>query len=152
MKKNTLLYIIIILLVGFNGYFIATQFNKQPKGKPGRPEMFITKELNFNEEQMAQFEALIGPHEAKMREIMHRKKRLKDQLFELMFQSDAPQSAIDSILVEIGRNEQNRDRQVFEHFREVREICNESQRRKFEKILVHAMHRDGPPPPPRRKN
>ena len=150
MKKNTLLYIIIILLIGFNGYFIATQFKKPPRKKPGGPGIFITKELNFDEEQMAQFEALLRPHDAKMREIDRHKRRLKDHLFELMFQEDAAQSAIDSVLVEIGRNEQSRDRQVFDHFREVREICNESQRKKFEKIIVGALHRNGPPPPPRK--
>jgi len=150
MKKNTLLYILIILLVGFNGYFIATQFKKPPRNKPGGPEVFIAKELNFDEAQMAEFDALLTPHETKMKEIRHQKRRLKDQLFEMMFHKDVPQSAVDSILVEIGRNEQERDRQVFDHFREVRKICNESQRRKFEKIVVGALHRNGPPPPPRK--
>lgn len=150
MKKNTLLYILIILLLGFNGYFIATQFKKPPRNKPGGPEVFIAKELNFDEAQMAQFDALLVPHQMQIRDISHQKRRLKDQLFEMMFQEDVPQSAMDSILVEIGRSEQERDRVVFNHFREVRKICNESQRRKFEKILVGALRRNGPPPPPRK--
>jgi len=150
MKKNTLLYILIILLVGFNGYFIATQFKKSPRNKPGGPEVFIAKELNFDEAQMARFDVLMAPHDAKMKKLSHQKKRLKDQLFEMMFLEEVPQSDMDSILVEIGRNEQNRDTEVFKHFREVRKICNESQRRKFEKIVVGALHRNGPPPPPRK--
>jgi len=149
MKKNTLLYIIIILLLGFNGYFIATQFKKPPRIKRGGPEVFITKELNFDENQMAQFDLLFEPHDAKMRALGRQKKELKDELFKMMFQEDVPQTAIDSILVEIGRNEQERDTQVFHHFREVRKICNESQRKKFEKIVVGALHRNGPGPPPR---
>jgi len=149
MKKNTLLYIIIILLLGFNGYFIATQFKKPPRNKRGGPEVFITKELNFDESQMAQFNLLFEPHDAKMRALSRQKKELKDGLFKMMFQEDVPQTAIDSILVEIGRNEQERDAQVFHHFREVRKICNESQRKKFEKIVVGALHRNGPGPPPR---
>ena len=149
MKKNTLLYIIIILLIGFNGYFVATQFKKPlPRNKRGGPDVFITKELNFDENQMAQFDLLFQPHDAKMRALGREKKELKDGLFKLMFQEDVPQTAIDSILAEIGQNEQERDAQVFNHFREVRKICNESQRKKFEKIVIGALHRNGPGPGP----
>lgn len=150
MKKNTLLYILIILLVGFNGYFIANQFKKPPRNKPSGPAVFIAKELHFDEDQMAQFDVLLAPHDAEMEELSHQKKRLKDRLFEMMFLEEVPQSVIDSILVEIGRNEQSRDTEVFNHFREVRKICDESQRRKFEKIVVGALHRNGPPPSPRK--
>jgi protein CpxP len=150
MKKNTLLYILIILLIGFNGYFIATQFKKPLGNKPGGPEVFIAKEFNFDEAQMAQFNVLMAPHDAKMKELGHQEKRLEDDLFELMFLEEVPQSAMDSILIEIGRSEQSRDTEVFNHFREVRKICNESQQKKFEKIVVGALHRNGPPPPPRK--
>ena len=149
MKKNTLLYIIIILLLGFNGYFVATQFKKPPpRNKRGGPDVFITKELNFDENQMAQFDLLFEPHDNKMRALSRQKRELKDQLFKMMFQEDVPQTRIDAILEEIGQNEQERDRQVFQHFREVRKICNESQRKKFEKLVVGALHRNGPGPGP----
>lgn len=146
MKKNTLLYLIIILLVGFNGYFIANQF-KGPPGKNKRgPERFITTELNFDEDQMAQFDALFQPHDQGMRALGREKKELKGALFNMMFEAETPQSSIDSILNKIGDNEQARDLMVFRHFREVKKICNEAQRKKFERIVLGALHRNGPPP------
>ena len=54
MKKQTFLYVLLILLAISNGFFLVHYLGK-PSRKGHKPESFIAKKLNFDENQMKDF-------------------------------------------------------------------------------------------------
>ena len=69
MKKNTLLYLILFVLLVMNGFFIYTFLNN-PNVKPirpkGSPTEFISNQLDFNEVQLDKLERLDDSHRRTM--------------------------------------------------------------------------------------
>ncbi|MEL6811778.1 MAG: hypothetical protein AAFP76_10625 [Bacteroidota bacterium] len=142
MKRNTLLYIIIGLLIGINGFLWFHQFKKKSHRRGNDPAVFIAKELDFDASQEADYKALSEPHKERMKKFHGRSRELKDVLFKLMFEESVVQAQRDSLLQEIANVSQAREAEVFNHFRQVREICTESQRKKLEKIVAQARPRN----------
>lgn len=156
MKKNLLLYILLIFLIIVNGFFLFNYIGKPhlkgPIGPKG-PSNFIVKQLNFNDTQFDKFSELSNSHKKRMRTISDDLKELKEGLFDNISNMSISESKIDSIATLIGRNEKAKDLEIFNHFRKIQSICNEKQKMQFNEIMKDALHhnkKDRPRPP--RKN
>jgi protein CpxP len=158
MKKNTLLYLILMVLVVMNGFFIYTFLNKpnqNPTRLKGNPTEFIAKELGFNEAQLDKLKILDDSHKRAMKRSDDELKELKDVLFgNLSNPTDRP-STIDSLTTLIGIIEKEKDMNVFKHLKSIQDLCTDNQKQRFQKIITEAMHRpkgqpgrEGAPPPP----
>lgn len=147
MKKNTLLYILLIFLVVANGYFLYNQFNgkgkRDHKGPPKGPVEFIVKKLNFSDAQIAQLEDINTKHREKIRSIFKDTRVLKDKLFNSVSEEGINRVKIDSIINSIGLKEKEKEVEVFFHLRAIRNLCNDAQKQKFERIIKDAMHQRG---------
>ena len=146
MKKNVLLYILLIFLVIVNGFFLfnyGTASKKTNQGEPNRPFNFITKELKFDDVQQQKMEILSKAHHQKMRATSNAIKKLKDALFNSLSQPDVKENYIDSITTLIGNNEKEKDLEIFHHFKDIQNICNDKQKKKFKRIISDALHRAG---------
>lgn len=146
MKKNLLLYILLIFLIIVNGFFLFNYMGKTNAGKQSerqRPGDFIIKELGFNELQLEQFRALNHEHHRTMRHLSGDLKILKDDLFDELSISPTNDMLIDSMTSLIGKKQKERETEVFYHFKRIQEICNSSQKEKFEKIIIDALRRGG---------
>lgn len=143
MKKNTLLYILVVFLLVMNGYFMYEIFvDKSPKGP--NPGKFIAKELQFDEAQMEKFSVMNDRHHEEMMRIMHDVKRLKDELFDYISQETYSEEKVAELTRRIGDQTRLRDEKTFYHFKAVQEICNDEQRERFNTLIKDALH------PPRR--
>ncbi|WP_303316035.1 hypothetical protein Q4Q34_13175 [Flavivirga abyssicola] len=149
MKKNVLLYVLLVFLVVVNGFFLFNylggsnkiESKNGPRGKD--PANFIVKELNFSEDQMFQFEILGREHHHEMRRIGHNIKELKETLFNHIYDESLNEKTIDSITSLIGEEVKKRDIETFYHFKDIEALCNEKQKGKFKKIITEALHKGG---------
>ena len=162
MKKNIILYVLLAFLIIVNGIFLFLFLNK-PGIKGQKPEDFIAKQLKFDERQLEQFGKLNDSHKEDRRKYADDTKQLKDMLFSKISDENVTSVTIDSITNLIGRKEQAKEMMVFNHFRELRAICNEKQKGRLDKIIEDGLDKgqegmkppgmdregQGPPPPPR---
>ena len=135
MTKNTILYVLLAFLIIANGFFLYDYLGKPDRDGPrNNPEQFIVKELNFNADQMQEFKGLGKNHRERMMRLDQEQKQLKDQLFSKVSEKNINPLEIERISSLIGENNKNKDLEVFNHFRAIQEICNDSQKQKFMKI------------------
>ena len=151
MKKNTLLYILVVFLLVMNGYFMYEIFvDKRPKGP--NPGKFLAKELQFDAAQMEAFSEMNDKHHEDMMAIMRDVRRLKDELFDYISQPTYDEEKIRQLTAEIGEKTRLRDEKTFYHFKEVQKICTDEQRTRFNELIKEALRpgrrRGGRPPGP----
>lgn len=161
MKKNIILYLLLAFLIIVNGIFLFLFLNK-PARIGHKPEDFIAKQLKFDEKQLEQFAQLNDNHKEDRRKYADNTKQLKDMLFSKISDENVTSATIDSITNLIGKKEQAKEMMVFNHFRELRAICNEKQKERLDKIIEDGLdkgregmkplgvERDGQGPPPPR--
>lgn len=154
MKKNTILYVLIVCLIIFNLFFVFTYMNTSNDDRPDRPNKnidFIVKELGFNTSQLETFNEKSKGHHQKMIRWSNDIKGLKDSLFKTLSDDSVDEATIDSISALICVKETQKDKEVYYHFKMIREIADDKQKEKFETILMDAMrqgYRGNRPPPP----
>ena len=147
MKKNRFLYLLLIFLVIANGYLLYNQFNG--KGKRGHresrkdPVEFISKKLEFNDQQVAQLKEISVKHREKVQEIYKETKLLKSNLFNAISNTSVNQNEIDSIINLIGEKTKYKETEMFFHLRGISDICNDDQKEKFENMLKHILDKRG---------
>jgi len=146
MKKNTILYILLVFLIVVNGFFLFNYMSdgasEKPKGPRG-PGNFIAKELGFDDTQLKQFRKVNQVHHQAMMRLSDDIKDLKDELFEKLNSTSENYAEIDSISILIGEKVQARELKTFYHFKKVRAICNAKQKEKFKAIIKDALRRGG---------
>lgn len=166
MKKNTILYILLVFLMVVNGFFLFNFLNKGNDNKlkePQRNKDFIVKELGFNATQLKQFKVKSEDHHETMMRLSEEIKELKDDLFVTLFNDTVNEASIDSVSSLICEKEIAKEKEIFYHFRMIQEIANDKQKEKFKSILIDALRqgdqgnrppppngKDGHKPPPRR--
>jgi len=138
MKKSNLLYLLILVLVITNGFFIYNHLNKHNKGSHRNPAAFITKKLNFDEDQMVKFDVINKTHEAEIEDLFKNLRGLKNELFTHLGDTLISKEKLVALTNEIGVLEAKRDQKTFIHFNEILKICNASQKEIFKDIITKA--------------
>ncbi|WP_406683093.1 hypothetical protein N1F78_10390 [Seonamhaeicola sp. MEBiC1930] len=166
MKKNLLLYILLIFLIVVNGFFLFNYLGKSssastqmPKGKG--PISFIVNALEFSDEQMDKLEIINEEHHMSMRGITRRELVLKEELHELISKEEVSDDEVDFLFKDLGNTLIDHEKKMFYHLRRIRMLCNEGQKLKFDQIIKEAKRgrrpgpgmgerpqdrRNGPPP------
>lgn len=146
MKKNLPLYILLIFLIIVNGFFLYNYLGageKDATNKSKKPENFLVKELGFDATQQAQFKVLGERHHLRMQGLTEAIRSLKDDMFKGLSDASLMDVNIDSIADLIGEKEAAKDLEIFRHFKQVQEFCNDEQKEKFSKIIKDALRRGG---------
>ena len=164
MKKNLPLYILLIFLIIVNGFFLFNYLGRPnfEKDNPSKdPASFLTAQLGFSELQIKEIELINKKQHQNMMAINNDVRRLKDELFSKLSSETINDQVVDSITTLIGLKQKEMDKMAFYHFRSIQEVCNDTQKEKFKKIIKDALHRgvngrnaaplnreerDGPPP------
>ena len=164
MKKVNASTIIIVLLILLNSLTIGFMWmnhgsrhmppppmgppmmQRPPQGGPGGPANFIIQELSFDDKQQAEFEKLKSDHHEKISSIRDSLHILKEQLFNgipsgNMAEAEKTASAIANLQKKL-------ELVTYEHFWSVRQLCNEQQKTKFDKIVGRVLEMLAPPAPP----
>ncbi|MDP5105212.1 MAG: hypothetical protein NWQ31_03470 [Polaribacter sp.] len=158
--KTKLLPILLILLVGLNGFLIFMLINKPHQNFGSQQERnFLIEALQFSDNQKEEFISLDKLHKENMMNFENEVRKTKD----LLFNSFSDETAnIDSLSTVIGAIQTKKKLEVFRFFKSVRKICNKKQQEKFDKIINKAIRggnqgqeqgrpprEGGMPPPPR---
>jgi protein CpxP len=146
--RNKFLILIITVLVISNlalaGYLIFGRSYKHKPPRSGRDAFseYMKKELNFSEEQAEKFKQLTSEHFEKMRPILQDIRQAKDSFFSLM---RLPEMPSDSLLMasaeKIAAKQKYQELQSFRHFRQVRALCNDEQKLKFDTLIKKMINR-----------
>jgi periplasmic protein CpxP/Spy len=123
------LLVINLILIGF------MIFAPPPPHKKGGPKHFIIKKLNFDKQQINQFEVLIGKHKKSRKEIHNKIIAEKKTLYQLLLKENKNIER-DSVISLIGGLQQKAESIDFKHFDDLRSICSEAQKKKFEELIL----------------
>ena len=159
-NKSRIFTIVILLLLIAN---IATltffwwqkDKNKLPPNpnKNGGPFAFLVKELALDSNQQAAYKELRDQHQQSMNSFRKESRDAKDSLFNLLKTSTTNDALVQETLKNIGEKEIAIQQHVFEHFKKVRALCNEEQKKKFDLVIKEAMRmiaNQRPQGPPKR--
>lgn len=162
---NIILFaLIIMVLLNIVSMYMLYSTKEQVRGdRPGmerdrrEPKYIIIDKLGFSEDQIAAYEELVKEHRNIVKSVRGDIRELKKELYEHL---DLPLNdpRVTELLNEISLRNQVLDAATFEHFRKVRALCDEEQKKEFDKIInriLDIMSREKPPhrpphPPPRR--
>jgi hypothetical protein len=152
-KRNTWLTAAVVLLLLANVASIAIFWlgrNRQ-HGSPEQPASFLVRELGFDTRQQDQFMQLVTAHRQRAGQLREQVKDAKDEFFGLLQQPNVPDSIKTAAAAKASQLTQQLDLVTFEHFQQVRSLCNASQQKKFDAIIhdvLRNMGGPGGPPPP----
>ncbi len=146
MKKNLLLYIILIFLIVVNGFFLYKQFGTSEKRGPQRSNSanFISEQLQFDATQLEKFEELHGTHREKINTILRDIRASKDMLFDKASDKSVDSLEIEGLTTQIAKMEKAKGLETFRYFNAISRICNENQRERFRQIVKDGLRLQSP--------
>jgi len=133
MNKNNLYLIVIAGLLISNiltGYFLLVrENNKKPK-----PREIIIERLNFDENQIAQYDKMIQQHQNQIIDKEECMGKLKNELYSSLIYSES-RTLTDSLSKEIGKIQEEIELIHYSHFEDIKKLCNKHQLEKFNKLI-----------------
>jgi protein CpxP len=115
---------------------------------PPSPKDFIINKLGLDDEQQKVFEELRNEHFTQMSNLREEIKSEKSELYDLLKNPQIDTNATYKHFASIMSKEERLERITFEHFRKLRNVCNDEQKQHFDviidKVLNMVMH--GPKP------
>ena len=152
---------------------VGMQFNEKKNTPNCKPNDFIINSLQFNTDQIGQFEKLRTAHHDSVEILLKEGKELRKLYFSYLKYKHELGGNEDSLLIAIGNNQQQIEKVTFNHFSKLRNICSDKQKKKFDIIIDEILRRvmnnarpgagmpppkpfgsplpnDAPPPPPDR--
>lgn len=145
--KTKLLYTLLITLLISNFILLFMMIGKPKHPKP--PHKFLYSQLDFSDSQLKEATPFKDAHHQKMRKLDNEKRQLKEQFFKSI-SNDVKIINSDSIADLIGVNEAKKDKEILSYFKKIRRVCNEKQKKKFDKIIVRALPKNNNKKPPRK--
>lgn len=162
-RSKILVLIIIALLVsnltllGF--MFFGKKSGKKPPERGKSFSDFFEKRIGFTPEQSAKFHQLRDQHLENLKPFLKEVRKAKDSLFKIMRMPQIPDSILEKAADNLAQKEKAQELQSFNHFRQVRELCTDEQKPRFDSLISIIINRSfarppghqGPPPqgPPR---
>ena len=149
MKKNNILYILLLVLVIMNGFFLFNYLGRPDHKGPKESGNFIVKQLKFNETQLQQFNTLETKHHNQMRAIGDDVKELKNELFNKITSPEINQDNINGLITSITTQVAKKEKELFNRLRAIYELCDDKQKAHFSDIIKKARRfdRQGPDKP-----
>lgn len=136
MKKSTLLLISVVMLLLLNIAtlsFLFLQSQRSVKAERG-PKNIIIDRLDFNNEQQKEFKEAIEWHRKKISDIDRKIRKAKFDLYSQLKNENTKTK--DSIIANIADYHIEIENVHFKHFLKIKSICNDTQKDKFDKLIV----------------
>lgn len=155
-KQNRNLLIVIVVLIILNLTTLTLLWIGRPAhnigerpGIPGENQSHIQKvlkeELNFTEAQAEQYIALRESHQKKIAQLVEAIKKIKKEMFDKVLLENSADIS-DSLLNLSLEKQAQLERITFNHFQDLKKICNKDQQKKLIKLMHNIL---GPPQPQR---
>jgi len=156
-KNKFLTWLVATLLVA-NAVTILFFWINRPErmqGAKGSPREFLVDALELDSSQLDAFQALIEKHQASARPLKNEIRTAKENLFQLLKQPVIPGPEKMKAVQAITLNIQALELLNLDHFQQLRALCNEKQKKKFDGLLdqlaglmATPSNADGHRPPP----
>lgn len=114
-----------------------------PRKHPPRPEDILRKELSLTDSQMDAYRDLIREHRVIADPIEGDMLNLRKQFLNY----EAPDSTKKALAEAIGKKQAEFEISLFDHFKKVRVLCTDQQKKKFDEVLLKALAAGRPPRP-----
>jgi protein CpxP len=149
--RNKWWAIAFILLVALNIATLSTFWLMKEKRAPAtgpRPAVteFLVKELGLDSLQKKELEKLREEHQQKVMDIRKNNRDAKDAFFALLKQPGITDSAVDKAAQTAALYDAQLDILTFRHFRQIRNICTDAQKKKFDQVIQEVLRMIAPPP------
>lgn len=142
---QTLVIILLILNLVFIAYFFQREHKrKSDKRKP--PIEWISNSLDLNSVQKEELKELIKVHRKKIRSLHHNIKQSKIALYR-----GGSEQEKDSIIECIGQLHMQHERDLINHFADIKSLCDTVQVKKFDDMMNNFHQHIGPPHPLKRR-
>jgi periplasmic protein CpxP/Spy len=168
MESNRFLKITIIVLVLVNISTLAFMWSGRkhheghmpPPHGPNGAFDFLTHELNLDESQIKQFDALRKEHHEEAMIIQEKSRKMHHRFFDLLKNMPADSLVSAQLADSMAMCQKQMEMLTFNHFKKVRDICKPEQQKKFDEVINEALEMmaphppkgprgpEGPPPPP----
>lgn len=139
-SKNRILIIVAIVLLACNlvllGFMFFGKKDNKKNAERGKPlSDFFEKELNFTPEQTQKFRQLRDAHFENLRPYLKEVRKAKDSLFGFMSQPNVSDSIVLNAAENLAQKEKAQELQSYRHFKQVRDLCTEEQKPKFDTLI-----------------
>ena len=156
--KLTILILVLLNLATVGGVWLTRKDDHRGPGKHmgakrGGEKGKLGRELGFSDTQNAQFERLRDGHKAQAMAIRDLMKKEKDTMFAMVSTASTDDSLWVFHAERIGALHIELETITFGHFRDIRQLCDDEQKPKFDAIIQEVsrhLERKGHPGPPRR--
>lgn len=151
MEKNKLLTIMVIGLMLTNLMLLIVMFGKEPHHPPRKmPREVIIEELGFNENQISKYDVLITSHRSQINKADIHLRNLKNELYQLLNSDKDITLERDSLIAAINNIQKEIEYIHFEHFKDIKYLCSDEQKIKFEELSKNLARLFGPPALPKK--
>ncbi|MGZ3899781.1 MAG: Spy/CpxP family protein refolding chaperone [Bacteroidia bacterium] len=114
----------------------------------GGPGKRIVHALNLTPAQENEFGKLKKEHHLSMIQLQEKGRETRDELFELLKQENPDMILVKEKIREIAKIQEEIELVTFTHFQQVRKLCTEEQKKKFDEIIKDVLHSMARPPRP----
>lgn len=148
-KTNFLVFALVVMFLANIALVLFLFMSPKPGHGPGtNPREIIIERLHFTENQVAAYDVLIAAHEQKTKHSDEELNRLKAELYhELIGEVDA--AKVDSIKTAIAQTQSDIETAHFNHFLDIKKLCQGEQVTDFEKLATELARIFNPKPPRR---
>lgn len=151
MKSVKILIAIVLLLVLVNCALLAVFWLQRGKGPgqdgpPQRAHEFLTKELGLTKAQEQAYEKMRTSHFETTRSLNDANRKLHDSLFSYINTPALDTPTVARLEKEIAHNQTQIEKATLLHFRELRNMLNTDQQKKFDGVIKDALRMMGGPP------
>lgn len=148
MNKVVFLTVCIILLFLLNAGLLIYLFrlnSYQRELHDQRGALFIIDRLHLDAQQQEQFAGLRRKHQEVTRQAQEEDRHLHDEYFALLKTAHPDKAKADSIASLIAAQRAVIERATFDHFEQLRHLCNEDQKKLFDATIDEIARRMAPP-------
>ena len=124
------------------------EMRRPPNGEKAAD--FLLEQLKFSEQQVAEFEKLKEEHRHKMDSLREISKEVHRLFFDNLKNEKQDTAKVNDLARAIANNQTQIELVTFNHFKEVRKLCDDKQKTTFDEIIqevLRRMARPGQPPP-----
>ena len=127
---------------------VPDEIRRPPNGTKAAD--FLIEQLKFTEQQKAAFEKLKEAHHHSMDSLREISKEVHRLFFDNLKNEKQDSAKVNALASTIANNQTQCELVTFNHFKEVRKLCDDKQKETFDDIIqevLRRMARPGPPPP-----
>lgn len=127
-----LIAFLMVANIGTLSFYWANHFKMR---RDNSPREFLAKELNFTENQKRAYFDLAEEHNQQAKKIRSLIKTNKEAFFQLLKTDKIIDSTRDNAALQVSLSIQSLDILTFEHFKKVRALCTEEQKKEFDELI-----------------